>query len=195
MLNTIKVTSPYGVRVHPITGKKSFHYGVDLVANYEPLAAYADGTVVRVDTSEVTGYGQYIIIDHGYYRTLYAHLSNVKVFKGQKVKRKQQIAITGNTGNSTGPHLHFEIIVNGKRVDPMMFSEITPVAVAIEGQSIDGVYRHEDQKMYVELRKLSELLGHDVEWTPEQTTIIRNQTNKENIQKIINDLQAFLCTL
>ena len=195
MLKQIRVTSPYGYRIHPITGVSQLHGGVDLMANYEPLSAYADGRVIRVDTSEVTGYGQYIIIDHGNYRTLYAHLSNVKVFRGQEVKRGQQIAITGNSGMSTAPHLHFEIIIAGKRVDPMMFSEIQEVEVELDEIILDAVYRYEDQKIYVELRQLAELLGHEVEWTPKRTEIKKNATNQQKLAEIMQELTVLYNTL
>ena len=82
-----------------------------------PVYATADGKIISVNGK--TGYGNIMIIDHGYgYRTLYAHLSRFKVTEGQTVTRGQLIAVSGNTGRSTGPHLHYEIRLNNVPVNP-----------------------------------------------------------------------------
>lgn len=115
------LTSKYGPRVHPITGANGFHTGIDIAnSTGTPIYASKSGTVVEART--MNGYGKTIIIDHGGgYQTLYAHNSSLSVTKGQKVQRGQTIAKMGSTGNSTGPHLHFEIRINGKHTDPMKF--------------------------------------------------------------------------
>ena len=109
-----KISSPFGKR----WGR--MHKGIDVpVGMYTPVMAAADGVVVTVGHDR-NGWGNYVMIDHGSGNaTLYAHLSQFKVASGQFVKRGNTIALSGNTGRSTGPHLHFETWVNGKRRNPM----------------------------------------------------------------------------
>ena len=116
------ITSYFGFRTDPVTGKKnSFHYGVDFAAAYrQPIYSTAPGTVVFSGYS--TDYGYNIIIDHGYgYRTRYAHLSKLYVKKGATVERGDLIAGAGSTGKSTAVHLHYEVHLNGERLDPTNF--------------------------------------------------------------------------
>ena len=98
------------------------HSGIDFTAKIgTDINATGDGVVTSVKVSR-TGYGKHVIIDHGFgYKTLYAHLSAFKVSKGQKVKRGDIIGKVGNTGTSTGPHLHYEVIRNNKKIDPAHF--------------------------------------------------------------------------
>jgi len=115
------ITSPFGSRFHPILKINRMHNGVDVAApsGAKVVAANA-GTVIRSAYS--SSYGNYIIIDHGGgVATLYAHGSALLVNEGAKVKRGDQIMKVGSTGYSTGPHLHYEIIVNGKNVNPMSY--------------------------------------------------------------------------
>ncbi|MGG7178674.1 murein hydrolase activator EnvC family protein [Clostridium paraputrificum] len=113
------ISSKYGKRVHPITGANGFHTGIDIAAGSgAPIVASKSGTVAFSGVQ--SGYGNVVIIDHGGgVQTLYAHASALFVSKGQKVSRGQKIAAVGSTGNSTGPHLHFEVRINGKHTDPM----------------------------------------------------------------------------
>lgn len=116
------ITSPFGNRTHPITGQQqSFHKGVDIApAAGTPIVASKAGTVTTA--SYLSGYGNTVIIDHGDgTSTLYAHASSFAVSNGQKVSQGQTIAYVGSTGNSTGPHLHFEVRVNGNPVNPMNY--------------------------------------------------------------------------
>lgn len=115
------ITSPYGYRVHPIFGTMRFHSGIDIGAYYASAILAADsGTVI--DAGWMGGYGNAVIIDHGGgYSTLYGHCSQLYVSVGQGVRKGQQIAAVGSTGNSTGPHLHFEVRINGNPVDPLGF--------------------------------------------------------------------------
>ena len=112
------VTSPYGMRVHPITGEKTLHSGVDILADEgNSVIAAADGQVAAVGYDEVNG--KYILIDHGgKAATLYAQLKQYDVQMGDTVIAGQTIGQVGSTGRSTGPHLHFEIRIDGEAVSP-----------------------------------------------------------------------------
>lgn len=120
------IYSPYGWRYHPIWKVNRFHYGVDLGGVLgNPIVAAADGTVILVSApwsgqnSGGTGYGNYVVIDHGGgVSTLYAHCKSIEVSVGDWVVAGQTIALCGSTGDSTGAHLHFEVRVNGSKVNP-----------------------------------------------------------------------------
>ena len=113
------VTSPFGWRIHPILGYKKFHTGIDIGVGYGvPIHSAGAGTVIYA--TWMGGYGNVIIVDHGNgLSTLYAHQSSLAVGNGARVARGQTIGYVGSTGFSTGPHLHFEVRVNGNPVDPM----------------------------------------------------------------------------
>ena len=113
------VVSPFGMRWHPILGGYRMHTGIDIAAPYgAPIVASDDGVVLFVGW--YGGYGNTVIVDHGGgYSTLYAHCSSILVSQGQAVQRGQAIARVGATGYATGPHLHFEIRVNGVPINPM----------------------------------------------------------------------------
>lgn len=116
------ITSRYGTRKHPITGEIKMHSGVDFgAAQGTPIRAAAGGKVTFVGWAQ--GYGNSVEIDHGNSDTFYAHASVLYVQPGQRVKPGQAIAAVGSTGNSTGPHLHFEVREEGQLVDPMKFLE------------------------------------------------------------------------
>ncbi|MNS15214.1 Murein DD-endopeptidase MepM [compost metagenome] len=116
-----RISSPYGYRIHPITGVKKLHTGTDFAVSQGTDVHAADsGNVIVAEWWN--GYGNCVIIDHGNnIWTLYGHLSKINVQKGDNVKRGEVIAESGNTGASTGPHLHFEVRVNGTPVDPMPY--------------------------------------------------------------------------
>lgn len=127
-----KIVSGFGYRFHPILKYRRLHTGIDLTAQTgTPIYATGDG-VVRVsgrNPEGYSGYGVVVEIDHGFgFRTLYAHMSTTKVNSGQKVKRGEQIGTVGSSGMSTGAHLHYEVIVNGKKVDPVFyfFNDLSP---------------------------------------------------------------------
>lgn len=115
------VTSTFGMRVDPFTGLAQRHAGIDYSANIGvPVHATADGTVVHAGNKGA--YGNAVEIDHGQgLVTKFAHLSEMDVRLGQKVVRGQQIGAVGNTGRSTGPHLHYEVRLNGIALDPQRF--------------------------------------------------------------------------
>jgi murein DD-endopeptidase MepM/ murein hydrolase activator NlpD len=117
------ITSEFGYRIHPITGQYKLHKGIDFACRKgEPIYSALSGTVVvSVKSGHGGGYGHHIIIDHGDKYTLYAHMTDVFYSEGQQVEQGQPIGTCGSTGNSTGPHLHFEVQLSlyGQRVDPM----------------------------------------------------------------------------
>ncbi|MDR1980230.1 MAG: M23 family metallopeptidase [Tannerellaceae bacterium] len=123
-----RTASGYGMRIDPIDRELRFHRGMDFSAKVgTEIFATGNGVVINADWKQ--GYGMCLIIDHGFgYKTLYAHMSKFKVRVGQKVTRGDIIGFVGNTGKSTGPHLHYEVIVRGKHDNPSKyyFKELTP---------------------------------------------------------------------
>ncbi len=117
-----RMASGYGWRTDPFTKTRKFHHGMDFSAKTgTPVYATGDGKVTRAD-SKASGFGRHIRIDHGYgYLTIYAHLNDYNVKVGQKVKRGDLIGYVGNTGRSRGPHLHYEVHLNGERLNPVNF--------------------------------------------------------------------------
>ena len=119
------ISSYFGPRPSPTVGASSNHGAVDIPVRYVPVYAAADGVIVSAGW--MSGYGNYIEIDHGNgYYTAYGHLNSFNVSAGQTVSRGQQIAVSGNTGISTGPHLHYEVYIGGLdlsyRVDPLQYT-------------------------------------------------------------------------
>ena len=116
-----KTASGYGVRVDPIYKTTKFHEGMDFSANIgTPIYATGNGTVTKAGWQ--SGYGRVVVINHGYgYETLYAHMNKINVRVGQKVTRGEVIGEVGNTGKSTGPHLHYEVHVKGRVVNPVNY--------------------------------------------------------------------------
>ena len=117
-----RISSGFGMRRHPILGYTRMHKGMDIAAPWgTPVFAASDGVVQFA--GRASGYGNLIRINHaGPYGTGYGHLSRILVRSGQHVRRGQQIAASGNSGLSTGPHLHYETYRNGVAVNPMSFS-------------------------------------------------------------------------
>ena len=114
------ISSPFGNRFHPVLKRYIFHSGVDLKARFIPVYAAKAGRVSFAGT--MNGYGKIIIIQHGGgYETRYAHLDKIVVKRGDYVKRGELIGKTGQSGRVTGPHLHFEVRINGKPVNPMRY--------------------------------------------------------------------------
>jgi murein DD-endopeptidase MepM/ murein hydrolase activator NlpD len=115
------LSSRFGYRISPFTDEKEFHKGIDISTRINsPIVAPADGVVFGVDLDQ--GFGRTLVIKHGYgVATIYAHLNKILVKRGQYVKRGEKIALVGNTGRSTGPHLHYEVRLNGVPVDPLRY--------------------------------------------------------------------------
>ena len=123
-----RVASGYGVRIDPVYHVRKFHQGMDFTAP-TGTEVFATGNAKVSFVGWKQGYGNTVILDHGFgYETLYAHLFKSLVRKGQKVRRSDVIALVGNTGKSTGPHLHYEVRLHGKPVDPRnyYFYDLSP---------------------------------------------------------------------
>lgn len=124
-----RIASGFGFRIDPIYKTKKMHTGLDFTADTgTPVYATGNGTVVKCEVKR-WGYGQSVIIDHGFgYRTRYAHLSEFKCKPGDKIVRGQVIGLVGSTGKSTAPHLHYEVEKNGQKINPIHFfhSDISP---------------------------------------------------------------------
>ena len=116
------MTSSYGYRKDPFNGRRTAHHGIDLAGPYGlNIHASGGGTVISAHISRF-GYGKEVTVDHGFgYVSRYAHLQEILVEKGQKLKRGEVIGTLGSTGRSTGPHLHYEVRKNGHYVNPMYF--------------------------------------------------------------------------
>lgn len=118
-LGQYEITSSFGKRTDPFSKELKHHFGIDLKApSGTPVLATADGKVVSVE-NQPNGYGKFVIIEHDdNYQTKYAQLSEFKVTIGSEVKKGNVIGLVGSSGRSTAPHLHYEVIHNGKRIDP-----------------------------------------------------------------------------
>ncbi len=123
------VTSGFGWRTHPIYKTMEFHPGMDFTAEQgTPIYATGDGVVARADNL-AQGYGNHVVIDHGFgYQTLYGHMSRIAAKAGQKVARGQLIGYVGSTGLSTAPHIHYEVIKNNEKVNPInyYYNDLSP---------------------------------------------------------------------
>lgn len=124
-----RLSSGFGYRIHPIYKNLRMHTGIDFTApTGTPIYSTGNGVVRRAQRDN-SGYGLMVEVDHGYgYTTIYAHLSKVNVRPGQSVKRGEILGMVGNTGLSTAPHLHYEVVRNGKKVNPInyFYNDLTP---------------------------------------------------------------------
>lgn len=140
-----KIVSGFGLRYHPILRYRRMHTGIDLTAQQgTPVYATADGRVTIAGRGEgMSGYGICVVVDHGYgFQTLYGHLLKATVRKGQQVKRGELLGHVGHTGLAQGNHLHYEVIQNGNKVNPVyfFFNDLTPgeYEEVIEAANRDG---------------------------------------------------------
>jgi murein DD-endopeptidase MepM/ murein hydrolase activator NlpD len=138
-----RVSSAFGWRIDPFHGVKRFHAGIDFAAAYgRPVPVAAPGRVVEAGAQG--GYGMTVVVDHGAgVQTRYAHLSNVTVEVGQELARAEVVGRVGQSGRATGPHLHFEVALNGRKVDPALAASRVPGGLKFPGDvvdsSVDGV--------------------------------------------------------
>jgi murein DD-endopeptidase MepM/ murein hydrolase activator NlpD len=123
------VTSGFGWRTHPIYKTQEFHPGMDFAAEQgTPIYATGDGVVDRADNL-AQGYGNHVVVNHGFgYQTLYGHMSKIVARTGQKISRGQLLGYVGSTGLSTAPHIHYEVIKNGEKVNPVnyYYNDLSP---------------------------------------------------------------------
>ncbi len=121
-----RLSSSFGYRKDPVTGRSARHQGVDFATDSgNPIYVTGDGVVESVKF-EFFGYGNQVVIDHGFgYKTRYAHMRNIGVVEGMKVKRGECIGESGNSGKSTGPHLHYEVIYRGSPVNPSNYYDLS----------------------------------------------------------------------
>lgn len=142
----VALASGFGVRIHPIYKVKKMHTGIDFAAPIgTPIYATADGKVEEVSV-KFSGYGKMVVIDHGFgYKTRYAHMHDFAVRTGQNIKRGELIGYVGDTGISTAPHLHYEVMLNGVLINPVhyFFNDLSPAEYekivelsSIENQSL-----------------------------------------------------------
>jgi len=117
-----RFSSGFGMRYHPILKIMRPHNGMDFTAPIgSEIYSTGDGVIEKVDYNR-GGFGKYVVVNHGYgYKTIYAHMSKQKVRRGQKVKRGDVLGLIGNTGLSSGPHLHYEVVKDGRKVNPASF--------------------------------------------------------------------------
>ncbi|MGF1770498.1 peptidoglycan DD-metalloendopeptidase family protein [Enterovibrio makurazakiensis] len=139
-IESYRRSSGYGSRTHPVTGNKKFHLGLDLTADVgTPVYAPADGVVEYKRPSRKKGYGNLLKIDHAFgFMTLYAHLDKFNVNTGQFVKKGDLIGWSGNTGLSTGPHLHYEVRFLSRALNPKRFIAWTP-------DNFESLFKEEDK--------------------------------------------------
>ena len=133
-LKSIKVTSPYGYRRDPFTGKLSWHNGLDLRAKNEPTYAMMDGIVEKVGYDNRSG--NYVTLRHGNYHVSYCHLSSIIVRKGEYVYPGIIVGVTGNTGHSTGNHLHLTCKKDGKSFNPTILLNLIEKSFALSALSM-----------------------------------------------------------
>lgn len=139
------LTSPYGYRQDPFTGKSKFHHGLDLQCNNDKVLAMFPGKVVKVAKNK--GYGNYIVISHKVFEVTYGHLEYALVEKGDLVNSGTVVGISGNTGRSTGPHLHLEIKYRGKKCDPLPLLAFIDKTVKIQNKIKDNIMNEEKKTM------------------------------------------------
>jgi murein DD-endopeptidase MepM/ murein hydrolase activator NlpD len=142
----VAIASGFGSRIHPIYKVRKMHTGIDFAAPIgTPIYATADGKIAEVSV-KFSGYGKMVVIDHGFgYKTRYAHMHDFAVRTGQNIKRGELIGYVGDTGISTAPHLHYEVMMNGVLINPVhyFFNDLTPAEYekvvelsSIENQSL-----------------------------------------------------------
>jgi len=126
------ISSGFGNRIDPLTGKIKFHYGLDFGGSSDSIMAILPGTIKKVTYSR--GLGNYVEVEHGEFKTTYGHLSQILVREKMKIAAGAVLGITGSTGRSTGEHLHFAIKHRGKVIDPVPFLNLIYRQVEIEAR-------------------------------------------------------------
>jgi len=127
-----RLTSGFGRRSDPINNRPAFHAGIDIKGNIgQKIKATADG-VVKTSSYEKNGFGNFVILRHGNgYETVFGHLSKRLVKVGEKIQRGQVIGLMGNSGRSTGPHLHYEVRYNGEPINPKKYLSVAKLSFTV----------------------------------------------------------------
>jgi len=147
--STFRFTSNFGYRSDPISGVSTFHAGVDFATDRGNLVYSTGDGVVESVKFQFSGYGNEVVIDHGFgYKTRYAHLDAINVAEGMKVKRGDCIAESGNTGKTTGPHLHYEVIYRGSAINPVNFFDLS-----MSPEEYESMTRMRDETTKEQLRQ------------------------------------------
>ena len=150
-----RFSSNFGYRIHPITGKRHLHAGIDYAANVgSKIFATADGIVEFARSNHNKGYGNMLKIQHGFgFVTLYAHMQKLSVKRGQYVRKGDLIGLSGNSGLSTGPHLHYEVRFIGRALNPKFF-------VDWNIQNYDNIFDKEESVPWGYLQEASKRISH-----------------------------------
>ncbi|WP_064605765.1 M23 family metallopeptidase [Photobacterium sp. J15] len=174
----IRMSSQYGVRIHPVTGRRKYHRGLDFAANIgTPIYAPADAVVEVVRPSKKKGSGNFLKLSHSMgFATTYSHMQKFHVKRGQFVRKGDLIGWTGNTGLSTGPHLHYEIRFLGRALNPRPFVEWTP-------ENFDSLFEKEKTVQWAHLLEMfNNIVSMQVQLThhvPESIAPIKTASNQE----------------
>ena len=155
-LDYIYVTSPFGYRSDPFGKGKKFHDGIDLRCRYSPVMAMMPGIVREVHPRGGHGYGKYIIIEHDNITVRYGHLSEILVREGDRIFAGDVVAISGNTGRSTAPHLHIAMKINGVRVNPLTFLRFINNTIDDLDRTLADLDSHREPSRELNVRNLLE---------------------------------------
>lgn len=143
LLSPMHITSPFGLRIDPINGRKRFHRGIDLRCNQAKVYSMLDGEVLRVGHQRTLG--RYVVLKHGPLEVTYGHLKTTLVRKGHKVSPGDLVAISGNSGRTTGPHLHLSLKYKGKVVNPLPLLSLIEKSYSIQSQINHHIMKNSDQ--------------------------------------------------
>lgn len=143
LLRPMHITSPFGLRIDPINGRKRFHRGIDLRCNQAKVYSMLDGEVLRVGHQRALG--RYVVLKHGPLEVTYGHLKSTLVRKGHKVSPGDLVAISGNSGRTTGPHLHLSLKYKGKVVNPLPLLSLIEKSYSIQSQINHHIMKNSDQ--------------------------------------------------
>lgn len=184
-----KVTSDFGMRIHPITGQYKMHEGIDIAATQgTPVKSTKEGKVTQVGFEG--GYGNFVEVDHGGgYKTRYAHLSATSVSVGQPVSANQEVGKVGSTGRSTGPHLHYELLKDGRKINPNSpdFTKLSPISPALTvAQSKAPTLG----QVSADVARLEQMKTKDKEILVKQNTLINGAGDTGNVQNNRNEEQT-----
>lgn len=184
-----KVTSDFGMRIHPITGQYKMHEGIDIAAAQgTPVKSTKEGKVTQVGFQG--GYGNFVEVDHGGgYKTRYAHLSATSVSVGQPVSSNQEVGKVGSTGRSTGPHLHYELLKDGRKINPNSpdFTKLSPIspALAVAQSKAPAL-----GQVSADVARLEQMKTKDKEILVKQNTLINDAGGTGNVQNNRNEEQT-----